>query len=71
VRRAELGRALAYATIRADVLPARPERAGNGSLSLGEALAELAPSPEALVHRPGMITPTLAARAAAHPELAG
>lgn len=70
VRRAELGRALAYATIRADVLPGRPEGASGGSLSLGDALAQLAPSPEALVHRPGMITPTLVARAAAHPALA-
>ena len=69
VRRGELARALAYASARADVLPQRPARSSEGTSTLREALERLAPSPEALVHRAGMITPTLVARAAAHPRL--
>lgn len=63
VYRAEMGRALAYATLRAVVLPPLPEAASGGALSLDDALATLEPSPDALVHVPGMITETLLARA--------
>ncbi|MBS2011428.1 MAG: DUF4243 domain-containing protein [Deltaproteobacteria bacterium] len=68
-RRAELARALTYAAVRADVLPQRPLARARDTLTLGEALARLSPAPDALEPRPGLITPTLVARAAAHPEL--
>ncbi|MBL8685018.1 MAG: DUF4243 domain-containing protein [Myxococcales bacterium] len=68
-RRAELARALVYARLRGSVLPQRPHPSQRGTLSLAQALAKLDPSPDALVHRPGLITPTLAERAAAHPTL--
>jgi hypothetical protein len=68
-RRAELARALAYSSLRSAVLPYRPGPSPRGSLSLSQALASLAPSPDALERRPGLITPTLLARAAAHHTL--
>ncbi len=68
-RRAELGRALAYAALRGAVLPHRPDVTQRATLSLSQALAQLDPAPDALVRRPGLITPTLFARAAAHPAL--
>jgi hypothetical protein len=68
-RRAELARALAYAALRGAVLPHRPHATQRATLSLSQALAQLDPAPDALVRRPGLITPTLFARAAAHPAL--
>ncbi|MFO0647939.1 MAG: hypothetical protein U0326_16995 [Polyangiales bacterium] len=69
VYRAELGRALAYAALRAEALPSLPDAPSGPALTLDEALAALEPSPDAGTHVPGMITATLLARARAHRTL--
>lgn len=69
--RRELARGLAYARLRGEALPQRPsEPAPSDGIDVAEALRALSPPADALAYDPGMITPILAGRAAAHPELA-
>jgi hypothetical protein len=68
VLRRELAAGLVYARARGLALHDGPLARVAGDLTLAQALARLEPVDDALVYVPGMITPTLAARAKAHPR---
>jgi hypothetical protein len=70
LRRDELAKALAYACVRAEVLPQARAATEAPRLSLQQALHALEPSPEALETRSGLISTALARRARAHSQLA-